>query len=163
MASSKQPLSTILPPLICGTATFNTQYNSDPYSMPCNAIIAAALALNIRAFDTSPYYGPSESLLGNALKASGAERSSYLLLTKVGRIASSEFDYSAHWVRHSVNRSLERFNTSYLDVVYCHDVEFVSSAEVLEAVKVRTFTLKYCLTIRETIFRLPFILTQRRN
>jgi D-arabinose 1-dehydrogenase len=35
----------------------------------------------------------------------------------------------------SIQRSLTRLNTSYLDVVYCHDVEFVTAAEVLTAVK----------------------------
>ena len=32
-------------------------------------------------------------------------------------------------------RSLQRLHTKYLDVVYCHDVEFVSAEEVLGAVK----------------------------
>ena len=52
----------------------------------------------------------------------------------MGRIASAEFDYSVSWVRKSIQRSLERLRTSYLDVVYCHDVEFVSPEEVLTAV-----------------------------
>lgn len=56
-------------------------------------------------------------------------------MTKVGRIAGSEFNYSAPWVYKSIKRSLSRLNTSYLDVVYCHDVEFVTPAEVLTAVK----------------------------
>jgi len=34
-----------------------------------------------------------------------------------------------------VARSLQRLHTEYLDVVYCHDVEFVSPEEVLGAVK----------------------------
>lgn len=58
-----------------------------------------------------------------------------MILTKVGRVASEEFDYSKQWVRQSVTNSLERLHTEYLDLVYCHDVEFVSPAEVLEAVK----------------------------
>ena len=53
----------------------------------------------------------------------------------MGRIGATEFDYSASWVRQSVARSLERLGTDYLDVVYCHDVEFVSAEEVLTAVK----------------------------
>ena len=53
----------------------------------------------------------------------------------MGRIGATEFDYSASWVRQSVARSLERLGTDYLDVVYCHDVEFVSPEEVLTAVK----------------------------
>jgi D-arabinose 1-dehydrogenase len=137
MPTPKTPLSTILPPLICGTATFNTQYNPDPLALPIPALISRALALNINAFDTSPYYGPSEVLLGHALSTLSppAPRESYLLLTKVGRIAPTEFDYSPAWIRKSIARSLERLHTDYLDVVYCHDVEFVTPEEVLGAVK----------------------------
>jgi D-arabinose 1-dehydrogenase len=129
------PLSTILPPLICGTATFNNLYNTDVSSLPTNAIIARALALGVTAFDTSPYYGPSETLLGLALSAAKYPRHTYQILTKVGRIGASEFDYSPAWIRYSIQRSLQRLKTGYLDVVYCHDVEFVTPAEVLGAVK----------------------------
>ncbi|KAL8700565.1 MAG: hypothetical protein Q9201_005380 [Fulgogasparrea decipioides] len=139
MPQTSPPLSTLLPPLVCGTATFNSQYNPDPYALPTTAIVHEALSLGVRAFDTSPYYGPAEDLLGAALDTlfvhQNFPRRDYFLLTKVGRISSDEFDYSASWVRHSVQRSLERLHTSYLDVVYCHDVEFVSSAEVLTAVR----------------------------
>lgn len=38
-------------------------------------------------------------------------------------------------MRYSIKRSLKRLHTDYLDVVYCHDVEFVSAAEVLQAVR----------------------------
>lgn len=135
----KQPsLSSLLPPLICGTATFNDQYNPDPYSLPTTGIVHRALSLGVRAFDTSPYYGPAEELLGRALNTDLVHRNfprrDYFLLTKVGRIAGADFDYSAHAVRHSVQRSLERLHTQYLDVVYCHDVEFVTHEDVLEAV-----------------------------
>ncbi|KAL8896458.1 MAG: hypothetical protein Q9207_007696 [Kuettlingeria erythrocarpa] len=138
MPQTSPPLSTILPPLICGTATFNNQYNPDPYALPTTAIVHEALSLGVRAFDTSPYYGPAEDLLGAALNTSFVRdnfpRRDYFLLTKVGRISGDGFDYSASWVRHSVQRSLERLHTKYLDVVYCHDVEFVSPEEVLIAV-----------------------------
>ncbi|KAN0117573.1 Aldo/keto reductase [Hyaloscypha variabilis] len=135
MPPTQPPLSTILTPLICGTATFNNQYNTDVSSLPCNAIISRALSLGVTAFDTSPYYGPSESLLGSALLAANHPRTSYQILTKVGRIGGAEFDYSPEWIRYSIQRSLQRLNTTYLDVVYCHDVEFVSAEEVLGAVK----------------------------
>ena len=138
-AGPSSPLSDILPPLIFGTATFNTQFVEDPYALDCAGLVHQALSLGLRAFDTSPYYGPSEELLGKALDApfvrDNFSRKDYFILTKVGRIASSEFDYSASWVRQSVQRSLERLNSEYLDVVYCHDVEFVSPEEVLEAVR----------------------------
>jgi aryl-alcohol dehydrogenase-like predicted oxidoreductase len=57
-------------------------------------------------------------------------------MTKVGRIAALEFNYDPDWVRFSVNRSLERFRTSYLDVVFCHDVEYVTDEEAVVAVGV---------------------------
>lgn len=139
MAESQKPLlSSVLPPLIFGTATFNSQYNKDPYALDTDGLVEQALRHGVRAFDTSPYYGPSEELLGQALSTPYVKehfpREQYFLLTKCGRIAGDEFDYSAAWVRQSVARSLQRLNTSYLDVVYCHDVEFVSEEEVMEAV-----------------------------
>lgn len=139
MGRPSAPLSASLPPLIMGTATFNSQYNSDPYAMPTTELVCRAFTSGVRAFDTSPYYGPAEELLGRALNTefvrSTYPRESYHLLTKVGRVAASAFDYSPRWVRQSVRRSLARLHTEYLDVVYCHDVEFVSPAEVLAAVR----------------------------
>lgn len=135
MASSRQPLGDVLPPLILGTATFNHQYHPDPEHMPYVEIVRRALEHNIAAFDTSPYYGPSEILLGQALSTLAPSRENYFLITKAGRIASSDFDYSPAWIRYSVCRSLERLHTPYLDLVYCHDVEFVSPEEVLEAIR----------------------------
>lgn len=138
-----QPLSTVLPPLIFGTATLNYQFNVDPYALNPNTLVSHALHSGIRAFDTSPYYGPAEEILGAALHSPlvthsptlSLKRSDYFLLTKAGRIANDVFDYSPEWIRHSVKRSLRRLGTAYLDVVYLHDVEFVSAAEVLAAVK----------------------------
>lgn len=131
-------LSDSLPPLVFGTATFNTQYNKDPYALGTTGLVRKALEHGIRAFDTSPYYGPSEELLGAALDDSGIReafpRNQYHILTKVGRIGGAEFDYSPAWVRQSVDRSLQRLHTDYLDVVYCHDVEFVSQDEAMQAI-----------------------------
>ena len=138
MPKTSPPLSTLLPPLILGTATFNDQYNQNPYALPTTGIVHRALSLGVRAFDTSPYYGPAEELLGKALNtpfvSENFPRRDYFLLTKVGRIAGAEFDYSAPWVRGSVQRSLRRLHAKYLDVVYCHDVEFVTPEEVLTAI-----------------------------
>ena len=62
-------------------------------------------------------------------------RESYFLTTKVGRISAETFDYSPAWVRQSVSRSISRLGAGgWLDLVLCHDVEFVSAAEVLGAI-----------------------------
>lgn len=138
MVSDLPPLSSVLPPLVFGTATFNSQYNPDPFALPTTDIVHHALSQGVQAFDTSPYYGPAEALLGKALDSpfvhENFPRQNYFLLTKVGRINGFHFDYSASWLRRSVQNSLSRLRTSYLDVVYCHDVEFVSPEEVLTAV-----------------------------
>lgn len=110
--------------------------------MPSTAIVSRCLELGVAGFDTSPYYGPSEDLLGSALShamsssGSSVPRSALTLITKVGRVGPSAFDYSPSHVRYSVLRSLKRLNnTPYLDLVYAHDVEFVSATEVLAAVR----------------------------
>ncbi|KAI9895027.1 MAG: hypothetical protein M1814_000251 [Vezdaea aestivalis] len=138
MPKTTPPLSALLPPLICGTATFNSQYNPDPHALPTTAIVHRAMSLGIRAFDTSPYYGPAEELLGAALDTGFVRehfpRQEYYICSKIGRISADEFDYSPKWIRQSVAKSLKRLHTGYLDIAYCHDVEFVSSEEVLQAV-----------------------------
>jgi aryl-alcohol dehydrogenase-like predicted oxidoreductase len=138
MAASTK-LSEVLPPLVFGTATFNYQFNKDPYALGPTPIVQRALVQGVRAFDTSPYYGPAETILGDALASplvrDNYPREQYYVLTKVGRVAADVFDYSPEWIRHSVMRSCTRLRTNYLDVVYCHDVEFVSSAEVLIAIR----------------------------
>lgn len=143
-ANSAQKLSEVLPPLLFGTATLNYQFNVDPYALHPNTLVAAALASGIRGFDTSPYYGPAEEILGTALYSSEVKnhpslralrREDYYILTKAGRISGDVFDYSPSWIRHSVKRSLRRLKTTYLDVVYLHDVEFVSPTEVVTAIR----------------------------
>lgn len=127
-----------LPPLIMGGAGFSYQLHPSPQTLPVLDIIKSAFAKGLRTIDTSPYYEPSEELLGAALSSpeitNTYSRSEFQIMTKCGRIAADHFDYSPEWIRTSVERSLQRFGTTYLDVVFCHDVEFVSVAEAVAAV-----------------------------
>jgi len=93
--------------------------------------VRVALDLGINFIDTSPFYGwgLSECLLGPALR--GVPRDSYLLGTKLGRYDMAHFDFSPRRVVESVDVSLRRLGTDYLDVVLCHDVEFVDLALVV--------------------------------
>ncbi|KAF4957124.1 hypothetical protein FGADI_3343 [Fusarium gaditjirri] len=128
------------PALVMGGAGFSYQLNPDPESLPIVDILLRSFELGVRTIDTSPYYEPSEQLMGAALSdpriQSRYQRRDYELMTKVGRIKENEFNYSPDWIRKSVARSLERFETTYLDVVFCHDVEYVSLDEAVTAVGV---------------------------
>ncbi|KAF5704819.1 L-fucose dehydrogenase [Fusarium globosum] len=135
MSSTSSP-----PALVMGGAGFSYQLNPNPESLPIVDILLRAFELGVRTIDTSPYYEPSEQLMGAALSdpriQSRYQRSDYELMTKAGRIKENEFNYSPDWIRKSVARSLERFGTTYLDVVFCHDVEYVSLDEAVTAVGV---------------------------
>ncbi|OBT54091.1 hypothetical protein VE04_06256 [Pseudogymnoascus sp. 24MN13] len=139
MSSQRHPpLSQILPPLILGGAGFSYQVHPNPNPTQVREVLRCAFDAGLRAIDTSAYYEPSEQLLGAALSdpeiASQYPRQEYILMTKVGRITTYEFDYSSSWVRKSITRSLQRLNTPYLDVVFCHDVEYVTEEDALQAV-----------------------------
>jgi aryl-alcohol dehydrogenase-like predicted oxidoreductase len=86
----------------------------------------------MRLIDTSPFYGRgmSEVLLGVALK--GVPRSDYLLCTKLGRYDLAHFDFSARRVAESVDVSLHRLGTDHLDIILCHDIEFVSMQQIVD-------------------------------
>ncbi len=94
--------------------------------------VQVALDLGMNFIDTSPYYGRgmSECLLGVALREVPRDR--YLLGTKLGRYAPAHFDFSAKRVAESVDVSLERMKQEYLDIVLCHDVEFVDMRQIVD-------------------------------
>jgi aryl-alcohol dehydrogenase-like predicted oxidoreductase len=96
------------------------------------ASVRAALDCGMNLVDTSPFYGRgmSEVLLGVALR--GVPRDSYLLCTKLGRYDLAHFDFSARRVAESVDVSLHRLGTDHLDIVLCHDVEFVPLVQIVE-------------------------------
>ena len=96
------------------------------------ASIRVALELGMNFIDTSPFYGRgmSEVLLGVALK--DVPRSSYSICTKLGRYDVGHFDFSARRVAESVDVSLHRLGCGHLDIVLCHDIEFVPLQQVID-------------------------------
>ena len=96
------------------------------------ASVRVALDLGMNFIDTSPFYGRgmSECLLGVALR--GIPRERYLLGTKLGRYDAAHFDFSARRVVESVDVSLHRMGTDHLDILLCHDIEFVDMAQIVE-------------------------------
>jgi len=94
--------------------------------------VRVALDCGLSLIDTSPFYGRgmSEVLLGIALK--GIPRDRYLLCTKLGRYDLTHFDFSARRVAESVDVSLHRLGTDHLDIVLCHDIEFVPMQQIVD-------------------------------
>src|SRR6478736_1254624 len=94
--------------------------------------VHVALDLGMNFIDTSPFYGRgmSEVLLGVALKDVPRER--YLLGSKLGRYSGAHFDFSAKRVVESVDISLERMGVEHLDIILCHDIEFVDMNQIVE-------------------------------
>jgi L-galactose dehydrogenase len=94
--------------------------------------VHAAVDLGINFVDVSPYYGQTraETVLGRALKTVPRDR--YYLSTKVGRYGPTEFDFSAERVTRSVDESLQRLGIETIDVILCHDIEFVPLGQVIE-------------------------------
>jgi L-galactose dehydrogenase len=93
--------------------------------------VRVALECGLNFIDTSPFYGRgmSEVLLGLALR--DVPRDSYTLCTKLGRYDLGHFDFSARRVAESVDVSLHRLGTDHLDLVLCHDIEFIPMQQIV--------------------------------
>lgn len=94
--------------------------------------VRVALDCGLNFIDTSPFYGRgmSEVLLGIALR--GVPRDHYTLCTKLGRYDLQHFDFSAKRVAESVDVSLHRLGTDHLDIILCHDIEFVEMQQIVD-------------------------------
>jgi aryl-alcohol dehydrogenase-like predicted oxidoreductase len=101
-----------------------------PFRIPddaqARALLDGARDLGITLLDTAPAYGSSEARLGALLRG---QRQAWTICTKVGEEfeveegsagGRSRFDFSPAYVRRSVERSLQRLETDYLDVVLIH-------------------------------------------
>ena len=119
----------------------------------------AVLKRGINLLDTAPWYGhgTSEMTLGYALdtilergdatsdqanstisksrtRTGSLPRSELIINTKVGRYKADplhQFDFSYNTTIQSVQRSLERMNCAYIDVIQLHDPEFAQSMAIL--------------------------------
>lgn len=90
----------------------------------------------INLLDTAPAYGSSEQRLGKLL---GHRRKDWVICAKVGEEferGQSRFDFSPEHIRLSVERSLKRLKTDYLDIMLVHssgdDVAIIHHSGCLE-------------------------------
>ena len=118
----------------------NTGLDIAPFDLPslreARRLIDSAWDLGINLLDTAAAYGESEARLGTLL---AGNRQRWLLCTKAGEIhedGESHYDFSAQAIRQSVETSLRRLRTDYLDIVLVHsdgrDVAILSEAEALD-------------------------------
>lgn len=96
--------------------------------------------LGINLLDTAPAYGSSEERLGHLLPL----RQEWVIVSKVGEEfdgSASFFDFSPQHIRFSIERSLKRLRSDYIDIVLLHssgdDVAIIESGalDVLEELK----------------------------
>lgn len=120
-----------LPILSFGASSLGQEFRDVQLSEAFESV-RTALDLGMNFIDTSPFYGRgmSEILLGLALR--DVPRDSYFLCTKLGRYDLAHFDFSAKRVSESVDVSLHRLKTDHLDVVLCHDIEFVPMQQIVD-------------------------------
>ncbi len=120
-----------LPVLSFGASSLGQEFRSVNLDEALRSV-RVALDLGLNFIDTSPFYGRgmSEVLLGMALR--DVPRDSYTLCTKLGRYDLQHFDFSARRVAESIDVSLHRLGTDHLDIILCHDIEFVEMQQIVD-------------------------------
>ncbi len=87
-------------------------------------MVHKSLDSGINFFDTAPNYGlgTSESRLGNALK--NADRNKIVINTKFGHTVHGNTNFEADHIRESIEGSLKRLRTDYVDSLIIHNPPF---------------------------------------
>lgn len=91
-----------------------------PDDKTARRLLDVARELGVNLLDTAPAYGSSEKRLGQLLQG---QRQHWVLSTKVGEefeAGRSRFDFTPAHIRASVERSLRRLRSDYLDLVLIH-------------------------------------------
>jgi len=119
-----------LPILSFGASSLGAEFRNVTLDEAVQSV-RVALDCGLNFIDTSPFYGRgmSEVLLGVALKS--VPRGDYTICTKLGRYDLTHFDFSARRVAESVDVSLHRLGCGHLDIVLCHDIEFVPMQQIV--------------------------------
>ncbi len=124
-----------------------------PFELPSDKQILNLLSIareqGINLIDTAPSYGSSEERLGQLIR----QRSDWIYATKTGEEfidGNSVYDFTPEHAQFSIDRSLKRLRTDYLDLVLVHsdgnDLEIINHfglldflADLKKAGKIRAF------------------------
>ena len=132
-------------PLGLGTVKFGRdQQVKYPWSfkIPNDQAVLELLSLSrdlgINLLDTAPAYGNSEQRLGQLL----TYRQEWVIVSKVGEAfdnGQSHFDFTAKTTRKTIETSLRKLKTDYLDVVLVHsdgdDQQVIEQTDVIETLQ----------------------------
>jgi L-galactose dehydrogenase len=113
-----------------GAAPLGDEYGkTDPREM--SRALHFAIDRGVNFIDVAPYYGRTlaETRLGEMLQG---RRHEVVLATKCGRYDIDGFDFSPAGVRRSIDESLRRLQTDYVDILHVHDVEFGCKRQIVE-------------------------------
>jgi aryl-alcohol dehydrogenase-like predicted oxidoreductase len=111
-----------------------------PFELPSDKqleeLLQAALDWGVNLVDTAPAYGESERRLGRFI---AAQRNRWVLCTKCGenyQNGHSTYDFSAGALSRSLDESLRRLQTDYIDVLLLHsngrDLEILQQSDAVE-------------------------------
>jgi len=98
-------------------------------------VLNAALDGGINFLDTAACYGVSEEMIGRTI---AHRRDEYVLASKCGHVTGGYMGepWTAETITDSIDRSLVRLKTDYLDLIQLHscNVDVLERGEVMEAV-----------------------------
>ncbi|MGF1728381.1 aldo/keto reductase [Photobacterium kasasachensis] len=162
-----------------GLIDWDTHIISNEQQKFAEQAIESALDAGITLFDHADIYckGKAEEVFGNVLKYQPGLRDKIYLQSKVGiRPASNDlpgrYDFSSQWLTHSIEGSLKRLNTDYLDVYFLHRPDPLMQPEAVAEVfhqlhdsgKVRHFAVsnmqQHQIAFLQTHLNLPIIANQ---
>jgi len=99
-------------------------------------LLSLAKRVGINTLDTAPAYGSSEKRLGKLL---GQQRKEWVVVGKVGEDfedGQSSYDFTPDHFKLSLERSLKRLDTDYIDILLIHsdgsDLEILQKEGVVE-------------------------------
>ncbi len=111
-----------------GAMSFGDYYGQNGYDKDeaARTILDRAQELGVTLIDTADVYGPSEEILGRALKG---RRDSFVVATKFGIVlpsgpaAPTRIDGSREYLRGQLEQSLRRLGTDHIDLYYVHRID----------------------------------------
>ncbi len=107
-----------------------------PTDEELSELLTLAKSLGINMLDTAPAYGTSEQRLGKLLSD---QRESWVIIGKAGEDfedGKSSYNFTPDHFKRSLERSLKRLNTDYIDVLLIHsdgnDMDILSQETLIK-------------------------------